>query len=147
MSAKVCNLQRAAAATRPAGSKQSWSAVGIYCWQTSEGPQLTVKRDLTKENLPEDWFEQHIRSISSSVLERFHSDSIRKIKSARNDAESGEPLPMLEAKRIVKILVRRIDEPRTAAQERVFLQAAIRRGLEYIEGWDQIRKVNRKVSE
>lgn len=132
-------------APKPAGSKQS--AVGIYCWQISQGPQLTIKRDLTKENLPEDWFEQHIRSISSSVLDRFHGDSVRKIKSARSDAEFGEPLPMQEAKRIVKILQGRIDEPKTASQERVFLQTAIRRGLEYIDAWDQIKKFNRKASE
>ena len=133
-------------APKPAGSKQSWSAVGIYCWQMSQGPQLTIKRDLTKENLPEDWFEQHIRSISSSVLDRFHGDSVRKIKSARNDAEFGEPLPMLEAKRIVKILQRRINEPKTAAQEKVFLQTAIRRGLEYIEAWIKVNN-SQKASE
>jgi hypothetical protein len=135
------------AATKPVGSKQSWSAVGIYCWQMSEGPRLTTKRDLTKENLPEDWFEQHVRSISSSVLDRFHADSIRKFRSARSDADAGEPLPLLEAKRIVKILERRLGEPETATQEKAFLRTAIRRGMEYIEAWDQVRKINRKASE
>lgn len=134
-------------ATKPVGSRQSWSAVGIYCWQMSEGPQLTTKRDLTKENLPEDWFEQHVRSISSSVLDRFHADSIRKFRSARSDADAGEPLPLLEAKRIVKILERRLGEPETATQEKAFLRTAIRRGMEYIEAWDQPRKINRKASE
>jgi hypothetical protein len=135
------------AATKPVSSRQSWSAVGIYCWQMSEGPQLTTKRDLTKENLPEDWFEQHVRSISSSVLDRFHADSIRKFRSARSDADAGEPLPLLEAKRIVKILERRLGEPETATQEKAFLRTAIRRGMEYIEAWDQVRKINRKASE
>lgn len=135
------------AATKPVGSRQSWSSVGIYCWQMSEGPQLTIRRGLTKENLPEDWFEQHVRSISSSVLDRFHTDSIRKFRSARSDADAGEPLPLLEAKRIVKILERRLGEPETATQEKAFLRTAIRRGMEYIEAWDQVRKINRKTSE
>ena len=135
------------AAAKPVGSKQSWSAVGIYCWQMSEGPQLTTKRDLTRENLPEDWFEQHVRSISSSVLDRFHADSIRKFRSAKSEEDAGEPLPLLEAKRIVKILERRLGEPETTTQEKVFLRTAIHRGMEYIQAWDQARKIKRKVSE
>lgn len=135
------------AATKPVGSKQSWSAVGIYCWQMSEGPQLTTRRDLTKENLPEDWFEQHVRSISSSVLDRFHADSIRRFRLAQSDADAGEPLPLLEAKRIVKILEQRLSGPETTTQERVFIRTAIRRGMEYIQAWDQVKKINRKTPE
>lgn len=121
-------------------SRQSWSPVSLYCWQVSEGPRLTVKRDLTKDNLPADWFEQHIRSMSSSVLDRIYEKEVKLTKAG----QPVEPLPLLEAKRIIKILRERLDKPETTEQEKAFVRSAIERGVKYVEEWNLKTKMMRK---
>jgi len=135
-------------AGKPKGSRQSWSAVGIYCWQASEGPPLTISRGVSRESLPLDWIEQQIRSISESVLDRFHHRAVKAYKTERDGSSLPEPLPLQEARRLVKILEDRIERRDTTERERAFVAAAIRRGQQYIDAWQSlIKPVNAKILE
>jgi hypothetical protein len=95
-----------------------------------------------------DWIEQQIRSISESVLDRFHHRAVKAYKTERDGSSLPEPLPLQEARRLVKILEDRIERRDTTERERAFVAAAIRRGQQYIDAWQSlIKPVNAKILE
>jgi hypothetical protein len=119
------------------GPRKSWSEIVIYCNQIVAGPKLAAERAQVGEaDLPALWFEQQLRAMSRSTLERFHGESLRRIERSARASEMPDPLPLQEARRLVQIWKRRAADPATGEQERVYLNTALTRAEQYISGWN-----------
>ena len=120
------------------GPRKNWSEIAIYCNQVVAGPKLAAKREQVEESdLPALWFEQQIRAMSSSTLNRFHGEALQRIDRSARASEMPDPLPLQEARRLVQIWERRASDPATGERERVYLNAALARAEQYISGWSR----------